>query len=710
MSSTYKCHGNKTIGLSMLAVCGLLTVSLCAHASARMASIGELPLSFEQNLGQTDAAARYLARGPGYAMFFTPDQTVLTLSRSATEDCATRCDSAAPDRTAVIGMQFVGAQAQTRVIGEQRSSAQSHYLVGDDQSRWQKHVPHFAQIRYQGLYPGVDAVFYGSDQRQLEYDFIVAPGASYQQISLQFNGAESVSVDNKGQLVIHTALGDIVQMAPVIYQLHDGRKQLVKGSYRLEDKQRVGFTVAEYDRDLPLVIDPVMLFSSYLGGVADISQGVTLDGSGNIYVAGFTKSTSYPVVGGVQSALNGPQDAFVTKLSPDGSSIIYSTYLGGSATEIDGGTIGSVVAVDAVGNVTLTGRTDSTDFPTTAGAHKKQLGGTNDFYVTKLNRAGDAILYSTYLGGDGVGSTTGTTEAGPTVALDASGNVYILGFSSGADWPLINPVQGYTGGLDAVVAKLDPSLSMLIYSTYIGGTGDDKARAIAVDRNGNAYLTGRTDSRDFPVLNPYQATARGRGDVFVTKLDPAGFMQYSTYVGGGDTDKGRGIAVDTAGNVFVTGNTQSTNFPVVTPAQGTSMGGGEGFLFKLDPSGTALLFSSYFGGSGDDLGSVLALDRRGNIYIGGYSYSDDYPVYRATQTLLGGGQDATVTVFNAKGNRITFASYLGGTGDDYATGIGVDRSGNVVLVGNTNSTDLPLLNAFQNDAGGAFITRIMTGR
>jgi hypothetical protein len=356
---------------------------------------GQIPLSFEANQGQTDPRVNFLARGSGYALFLTPDEAVLSLQQPAATSSAPGSESV-PSEQDVLRLQLIGASTSSRVIGLDKQEATSNYFLGSDPSRWQSNIANVGRVEYQDVYPGIDLVYYGN-QRQLEYDFLVGPGADAGRIQLAFQGAQSVEIDGQGKLVLHTGGGDVVEHAPVVYQDTAGGRQTIGGRYVLEGPGRVGFQVDTYDRSRPLTIDPVLSYSTYLGGSkGDYANGIAVDASRNAYVTGFTYSTNFPTTTEAFQTTNKANDqtVFVTKLDANGTALVYSTYLGGT-----GLSHGSGIAVDGSGNAYITGDTSATDFPTTTGAFLTTKKGTVNAFVTKLNASGTGLLYSTYLGG-----------------------------------------------------------------------------------------------------------------------------------------------------------------------------------------------------------------------------------------------------------------------------------------------------------------------
>ena len=504
-----------------------------------LASYARLPLSFEANHGQTDRQVKFLSRGSAYTLFLTSNETVLSLSKPATPVARRRIDTVAmgqevvenkPITTTVLRMRLLGANPAAEISGLEELVGKSNYFIGNDPKKWRTNVPNYARVKYRDVYPGVDLVYYGN-QRELEYDFVVAPGGDPQAIRLGIEGAKKAVIDAQGDLVLHTNEGDVCLHKPTIYQEVDGAKQPIAGHYVLRDKRQAGFEVGAYDAARPLVIDPVLSYSTYLGGSGSFESGIgiAVDSAGSAYVTGDTNSTNFPTTSGAfQTTFGGGfSDAFVTKLNPAGSALVYSTYLGGSADDRGHG-----IAVDSAGNAYVTGVTASTNFPTTSGAFQTTFGGApSDAYVTKLNPAGSALVYSTYLGGV-------ENDQGSAIAVDSAGSAYVTGLTFSTNFPTASPIQAAKAGdFDAFVTKLNAAGSALVYSTYLGGSGFDWGHGIAVDSAGNAYVAGQTRSTNFPTASPIQAANAGDFDVFVTKLNAAGSaLVYSTYLGGSNVD------------------------------------------------------------------------------------------------------------------------------------------------------------------------------
>jgi YVTN family beta-propeller protein len=599
-----------------------------------------LPLRFEANHGVTDPQVDFIARGRGYTVFLTPREAVLNLRGPATSmDGHGQGQSSA----AALRVRLVGANPQPRVTGLEELPGRVNYFRGNHPAQWRTNIPTYAKVHYEEIYSGIDLVDYGN-QRQLEYDFVVRPGADPTSIVLAFEGAENIEVDPQGDLLLHLAGGAIRHRKPVIYQEVDGDRREIAGGYVLKGAREVGFKVAAYDGSRPLIIDPVLYYSTYLGGVdSDTAAGIAVDANGYAYVTGETSSTDFPATAGAfRVALAGLTDGFVAKLDPSGSALAYSTYLGGTGDDD-----GDAVVVDANGSAYVTGSSKSTDFPTTAGALQPIWpGGLNSAaFVTKLNPTGTALVYSTYLDGTG-------DDQGRGIAIDASGNAYIAGETDSTNFPTTaGAFQTARAGntFDAFVTKLDPTGSALVYSTYLGGARADRAFGIALDAldNPNAYVAGRTSSSDFPTTaGAFQTTSAGLTDVFVTKLDPTGAaLVYSTYLGGSRDDRGRGIAVGASGYAYITGEVESADFPATAGAPQTTLGSTrDAFVTKLDPTGSTLVYSTYLGGAtSTERGAAITLDAAGSAYITGETLSTDFPTTAgAFDTTFNGIEDAFV--------------------------------------------------------------------
>lgn len=781
---------------------------------------GKLPIRFEINRGQTSRAVNFLSRGQGYTLFLASGEVVLSLqsaskhtnpegqplaslltdslfsdasgfaplslfsgitqsnSQIGSESRRATGHSAANSKSrnrAVLHLKLVGANPHARAAGLDELPGRSNYFIGKDPQKWLTNVPNYAKVQYQDIYPGVGLVYYGNPDKagQLEYDFVIAPGADPGSIKLRIEGADHLSLDARGNLVIAVAGGRVFLHKPIVYQEVSAKtsstkgippeRHFLSGQYELAANGQVSFKVGVYDASKPLVIDPVLTYSTYLGGTSfDIGTRVAVDSSGDAYVTGLTSSTNFPNTAGTIGQPIGSQtcgiklshqtfpcpDVFVTKLSPDGKTILYSSFLGGSRA--DGAT---GISVDSSGNVFLTGFTSSSDFPTTSGVVQVTRKGQSDVFVSKLNSTGSALLYSTFLGGSKDDIPTG-------IATDSTGNVFIAGVTFSSDFPTTtgsfqaanaggtcsSSVSGYTTTCpDAFVAKLNSAGTALVYATYLGGSSYDGAGSIGVDSAGSAYVTGITDSTNFPTTaNAYQNTNNGGScgpstathpcaQGFVSKLSPTGqALTYSTYFGGNGDTMGTGITVDGSGNAYVAGFTNSTNLPTTGQSYAVGTCGSttnsfncpDAFVAKFNSVGSALSYLTYLGGTSYDFATDIRLDGAGDAYVVGGTDSLDFPVSSsAVQLNFGGGScnttvntvtynfdcpNAFLTVLNTTGSAL-YSTFLGGAGGGVALGVAVDTSGNAYLSGTTISADFPVANAEQSQLAGnsdAFVAKI----
>ncbi|HTA45935.1 MAG TPA: SBBP repeat-containing protein, partial [Bryobacteraceae bacterium] len=597
-------------------------------------------------------------------------------------------------------MKFVGTNSNPEISGIDAQPGHSNYFLGNDPSKWRADVPNYARVRYHDLYRGIDLIYYGN-QNHLEYDLVVSPGASSEKIRFQFEGARQIRLNANGDLLVKAGSAELRLVKPRIYQEIDGVTHDIDGHYVLRGGRQVGFKIAPYNRNRRLVIDPILSYASYLGGNSDdVAYAVAMDGAGNSYTAGYTLSANFPATAGAykstapggssdvfvakytsagalvfstylggggadvaygiavdsagvyvtgsttsadfptsagvwQTSLKGSPNAFVASLNAAGSALLYSTYLGGTGTEIAFG-----IAVDGSHEATVTGTTSSANYPTTTGAWQTSFGGGNtDVFLTRLNAAGTALVYSTLIGGSG-------DETGSGIAVDSLGNSYIAGYTGSANFPVTAGAAQPTsaGDYDAFATAVNTAGTAPIYSTFLGGTLEDYGYGIAVDANQNAYITGVSASTNYPVTpGVIQQTEGGGYDAVVTKLTAAGAIAWSTYIGGSGDDFGRAIAVDSHGNSYITGDTSSTNFPLTPDAtQTTNSADFTTFVTQLNSTGTALGYSTYLGGSGFETGSGIALDSTAAAWVVGYTVSPDFPITSATaaQTALGGGSDA----------------------------------------------------------------------
>ena len=661
---------------------------------------GKLPLSFEANAGQTDGQVKFLSRGNGYGLFLTSTEAVIQLRKA---EGGLRIEKAAAGnpqsaihhpQSAVLRMEVVGANAAARVEGRKELPGKSHYFIGSDPAKWRTDISNYAQVHYRGVYPGVDLVYYGN-QRQLEYDFIVAPGADPSTIRLAFEGLEKIEVNAQGDLVLHTAGGEVRMQKPIAYQEAGGGRQEIASHYVLletpssaprtpdsklqtPDSYSVGFEVAEYDASQPLVIDPVLSYSTFLGGNGfDEGTDIAVDSSGNAYVTGYTSSTNFPRSNPFQA--NGSYEAFITKLNPSGNALVYSTYLGGLNLERASG-----IVVDSSGNAFVTGHTNSSDFPTTSGAYDSSYNGGYDAFITKLSATGNALVYSTFLGGSNDENTDDASFGfyrGGDIDIDSSGNAYITGDTVSDNFPKVNAYQPTRGSYRAAfVTKLNAAGSALVYSTYLypaGALEAHRGTGIAVDSSNSAYV-GSCDN--------YAA--------YATKFSPAGSsIVYSNRYGGTDgggisTQEGVRIAVDAAGNAHLTGATTSFDFPTTPDAYQPEKGGKHDiFVLKVNSTGSALVYGTFIGGRWQEFSGGIEVNDAGQAYVIG---SGDRSSSISTRSV-------DVYKLDAGGTTLMLSMSLGrGEG----RGIAIDASGNAYITGFTSWSSFQTTpGAFQTTLG-----------
>ncbi len=701
----------------------------------------QLPIRFEPQ--QFDQSGSYVARGQGFSMILSAAETRLRMTQ--------RNSNGSAKSSATVSLKLLDANATTEIEAMEPLSGQVNYLFGNEPAQWRTGIKTFGRVKQRSVYPGVDLVWYGN-QRQLEYDFVVAPGTDPSIIKLAFGGTDKIQLDDTGDLLLHTTEGTIRQKRPLVYQETNGQRRTVESHYRLSaDNQQISFELGDYDARLPLVIDPILVYSTFLGSGSDFDSGtdIAIDAAGNAYVTGFTDAIDFPTERALQKDFRSSSncgerlcpDVFVVKLNPSGGGFIYSTYLGG-----DDADTGSSIIADAAGNAYVTGSTFSANFPTVRPFQNSLKA--FDAFLAKLSPDGSSLIYSTYFGGSGFESGTG-------VAVDSAGNVYICGTTAGStDLPTRNPIQPASGGgncrlgedtipcPDAFVAKFNSNGNELQYASYLGGNRFDTGAGIAVDANGRAVITGSTSSANFPTRNAAQANFGGTCDepdtcfdAYVTKLsaDGSSFI-FSTYLGGkaenNPIDVSNGVAIDAAGNTFVTGTTLSPDFPLKNPIR-TSYSNTEAFLTKFDPAG-AIVYSTYLGGSGLEnffhfqfsilsiIGQAyssnsIAVDATGNAYVVGMTDSPDFPTLNPVQPRIGGGQcdtgtcpDAFIVKLNPAGTLLS-STFLGGDNIEIGLGIATDINGNAFVTGLTASPGFPTANPKQRTLNGAadvFISKI----
>jgi hypothetical protein len=710
-----------------------------------LASYGKLPLVFEKNLGQTAPQVKYLAHANGYTLFLTGKEAVLRLDAKETDDAAParnvarRADRSPQNhRVAVVSIGLDQSLDPTQVEGLEAQAGHSNYLIGRDPSRWQKNVPRYGRVKYRGVYHGIDAVYYGNQDR-LETDYIVAPGSDPNQIALNVKGAKSLKLNSQGDMVLASAAGELILHRPNVYQEIDGARHEIAVSYIERGKNLIGIRLGTYDSRQPLVVDPVLDYSTYLGGTGgEFLYGIAVDSGGNAYVTGYTNATDFPTTPGSYLPTypsGATTDAFVTKMNPTGTAEVYSTFLGGSLSGSGDG-----IAVDSSGNAFVTGTTTSSDFPITAGAYQS-FAPNGGVFFSELDPTGSLLLYSTFLAGNG-------SDNAVALALDANENAYILGRTTSTNFPNVNAYQTSNNtnltNPDAGTAflsrfDLTQSPPILRYSTYLGGTDAEFPTSVAVDANANVYFTGSTESADFPVTpNAYLSALNNQyGDAFIAHIDTTqaggSSLIYATYFGGSSNgfgtafDTGGGIAVAANSVAVVVGYTYATDFPLTSNAlvRTSDAPNAKAFLSRLDTSLTsspqsALLYSSYWGGSTTDLAFAATTDSAGNIYMAGATADTDfYVTLGAPMSTYPGRESAFLTEFDPTGAIVLFSTYWGGGvgAGNAAYGVAVDSASppNAYFTGITNSNFPTTAGAFQttfmatNESSDGFVAKMSPG-
>lgn len=682
------------------------------------AKFDALPLAFEANQGQAGEDVKYVARGNGYKLYLSSlhatmafqsqvnsasevREMMMNKRRGAAAARANRLQQKAHSRktnsVASLRMDFLGAR-EGAVVAQDRQPGKVNYFLGNDPSKWHPNIPLFGRVQYEQLYPGIDLAFRG-ESKELEFDYVVHPGADASSIALGFEGADRLNLGSDGTLMIATSAGAVKLHRPVAYQERNGQREIVDAWFVAEGNERIAFGLGAYDHNRELVIDPTVTYSTYFGGNGpDYGTGVAVDASGNAFICGSYNSSSIPGHPGASTGY----DAFVTEITPTGS-LVFTSVFGGAQDDFPAG-----IAVDSQG-IYLAGTTDSSNFPVTTGAAQTAFmggaaNGNNDAFAVKLALNGSSITWGTFIAG-------GDSDSGLGIAVDGSHNVYVVGetFSNNLGGVVggVNALQSLnlgqiTGENDGYIAKLNANGAAYALVSYLGGTGGDLTTGVALDGSGNIYIAGETFSTDLPVTSGVvqgtcgtDATCNGsKDDAFVAaiKANLSGY-QYVTYYGGSGQDDALAIAADSSGKAFLTGLTQSTDFPAAgSPVQSVLNGNQNAFVLELNSTGTVANYSSYLGGNSFDEGTAIDIDGSDNIYVTGQTASSSkFPLLNPTQSSLSGTTDAFVSVVSASQGHLLFSTYLGGSGDEdqLFSGIAVDGSGRINVTGDTDSSTFP---------------------
>ena len=653
-------------------------------------AFGSLPLTFIPNRGQVDGPAEFYARTAAYTLWLTKGSLVFD-SRSPLPTVLSPVIARETTR-----LTFLDADPNPEIVAQDPAAGIVSYILGGDPDAWTTGLPTSRAVLYRGLYKNIDLKLYGREQT-VEYDWVVAPGGRVADIRFRIDGASGAAIDADGNLVVRAWHGVWTQRRPVAYQKIDGRRTEVRVDFRRAGDGAFGFEAAPYNASLPLLIDPVisLKFSTLLGGGKDeTGRDVAVASTGNVFVVGETNSLDFPVKFGYSRALAGSQDIFVTKFTVTGKDLVYSTYIGGKGADRANG-----IALKGM-NAFVTGSTTSSDFPVKNGFNETYKG-SGDAFVLKLHAAGDELMYSTFLGG-------GSADVGRDIAVDDQGAAYVTGVTDSSDFPLMGEVDAKRAGHEAFVAKLTPAGRDLVYSTFLGGAGSDEGNGIALNRLGSAYVVGTTSSRDFPVFKAFDSSYNANGDVFVAGLAASGrSLLFATYLGGSKRELGNGIAVDGAGALYLTGQTESSNFPLKNPYD-NAVAGKDAFVAKLAANGQKLIYSTFLGGGRTDAGQAIAVQTDGTAQVAGSTLSNDFPSYGGLGNAYGGEQDAFLTKLTARGDAVLYSAFLGGKNQDAAFGVAAAAGKTTYVTGVTSSADFPLKLAYDADLNGgsdAFVVK-----
>jgi hypothetical protein len=737
-----------TLLLAMLA----RSVFLTQRAEAQVPAIADttpayassydaLPMAFEANQGQSAGPVKFLSRGQGYTAFLTAEGMVLSLHPASVPAQAEAGGSVSVTNAKNITLQFklIGAAANPTAAGENPLPGKVNYFIGNDRTKWHTNIAAYARVRYRNVYPGVDLVYYGNHS-QLEYDFAVSPGADASKIKFEIAGADNIRLDGSGNLVLSTANGELHFQKPQVYQESNGERIPVQGDYVMEDSTHVGFKLSAADPSQPTVIDPVLLYATYLGGSGQSqAESIAVDASGNVYVAGYTDSTDFPLTAlGTLSA--GSQHAFVAKLNASGSALVYADYLGGNGDDN-----AYALTLDSSNEVYVAGTTASSNFPT-LNAYQSTSGGPSNAFVTKISADGSSLMYSTYFGGNGFDVPT-------SIAVDGSSDILLAGNTTSTNFPVANAYQptaaanqGGLFGTYGFLSKFNPAGSELIYSTYFAGNTNvsypcgtsscwsapfSAVAGMAIDSGGNAYVAGSTNTYNFPTTSGVYETSTSAPQNnlagFLGKFNASGGLTYSTYF---DESSGalttiNALAVDASGDAYVTGTADSdgtfriTNPQICDPSSvGTACQ--YAFVTELDPAGATLLYSTFLGANNGATPAAISLDATNDAYIVAYTPSSTFQIVNGIENVstegdqyLPANNDLLVIEVSPNGAAELFATYLGGSGNDTAGSIALDASGNLYIAGTTNSSDFPVTQgSYQEALSGntdGFIAKIGAG-
>jgi hypothetical protein len=696
-----------------LLIISFLSITIYAGNETASSKINSINKNFFiENKGQWPSEVKYLAKVGGMNAWITNSGVVYDYYQVKRNYTQQQLEKLTPDKKTkfeqdntsinghVVKMQLVSANGNAVSTPDNRQEGYYNYFLGNDETKWASNVPLYGNVAINEIYPKIDVKYY-FDGKNIRYDYIVKPGADISKLKMKFEGQESVRINESGELVIKTSLGEVTNGKLYSYQNDKGKEKEVTCTFKQDTDGSINLSVKDYDKTKDLIIDP-LIYSTFIGGSYDDgASAIAVDAQGNAYITGNTNSSNYPTTPGAYRSGSIGREVLVSKINQTGSTLIYSAFIGGRSDDY-----GQTIVIDANGNTYITGITDSPDFPTTPGAYTTASSYSYRVFVTKLNTTGNALVYSALIG----------EAMDPSIALDKNCNAYITGFLAKTNFPT-TPGAYKTTGSGIFITKLNPAGSELVYSTFIDENGQSYSYSIATDAYGNAYITGQSFFSGYPTTPGAYKTA-GSG-IFITKLNPAGSeLVYSTLIGEG---KSNSIAIDTNGNAYITGNTYySANYPTTPGAFQTTFSyrdfySSDVFVTKLNPSGSNLVYSTFIGGRSADYGNSIAIDNNGNAYIAGNTYSSNFPITPgAYQTNFAGDEDAFVAKLSSTGSALVYSTFIGGSNFDYGNSIAIDANGNAYIAGNTYSLNFPITpGAFQTIHGGSdenqcdvFITKL----
>ena len=663
--------------MNKTAIIIIICLAFSGSPAAQAGSLGgdgrlAIPLAFTENRGQVHANILYYARTPAYSIGVTKQSLIFKDGSQ---------------------LHFLGTSDDVSIEAAGRSASKANFFTGNDPNKWITGVNTYPAILYRGIYKGIDLKIYGND-RNIEYDWIVKPSADPTQIRFLYKNVKETTLDSEGNLSIETASNRLLHRRPVAYQIFDNKKITIEATFKKLKRNLFGFDIKDYNPELELIIDPLITrFATYLGGTGDTDRayGLIVDDDGLIIVYGGTNSYDFPTASPLQKDKSSGEDCFICKIDPENSRLIFSTFLGGRYE--DKAHCG-VIGPD--GSIYITGVTYAPDFPT-KNPFQASNRGDADAFVLKVSSSGDQLLYSSYLGGS-------YYDSGKGIKVDEDENIYVTGLAW-MNFPLKNHAKSYAGGGDAFVSKLAPGGQSLVYSTYVGGSTYDTGTDLIIGDDGSVVVTGFTRSANFPTVNGWQTVFGGERDSLLIRLSAdGGTLLFSTLIGGNGDDHFPVMQKGTDGYYYLAGSSSSTNFPVKNAWQNSNKGEYDAIMACVDMTKLEVIFATYLGGSARELGREICLAANGRLILVGETSSFDFPTKNATQEPMAGGTDIFISQFSPQADTLEYSTYLGGTSLDwiYYNGAEVDKEGNLVLAGHSQSTDMEVMNPVQGANRGGF--------